>query len=499
MAISTIERRRAIWLDQQAELDAAQLPVALAQPAPVRKLPVPIAVTRAAYLYSLAADPLNPLLPATTTTLHVDPTNRTGRASDANPGTSRASPLLTIAAARAKVNADGFCIRIFGLTQDTVIRETAGWGALAWTHQIINESWPNRALLCRTASADAPAWTATANNPGVFEIAANAAGDVASIVDFANRVDMAARVQVPVGGTTADRERWRTIVNRCGGAFQRPVQVASLAAVLATPGSVFYDAAAKKLYVQAIDSRNLVGDQKMQPLSTGVYGRGPGNAANKLAYLKGLDFFGGSPGLYFNTGGFAGGLLITDTCTMQASANQGGVTNGASAVGAGTIIHYRSAFWFNWFDGSGYSSGLGNNFNDPTPAVLELECAFGGNGTVGATDPSSNGSTAHNSGDVVTHNCVIVDSSDRPMADVHNVRRWVIGSYIGAPIGTDGVSLANLGVADLVIIMLDGVQFGPAQPGKYHIRAEGTSQVHYRNLSPLVTFDPTAPGLFVRM
>lgn len=499
MTASTIDQRRAIWLGGQAEADAALLPVPVPQPAQVRATPVPLAVTRSALLYSLAVDPLTPLLPAVTKELHVDPSNRTGNASDANPGTSRAAPLLTIPAARAKVNADGCAIRIFGLTGDFIVRETAPWPALAFTHQIVNESWPNRLLLCRTASAAPPAWAATSNYPGVYEIAANAATDVASIVDFANKVDMAARVQVPVGGTVADRDRWRAAVARCGGAFHRPVQVASLAAVAVTPGSTFYDAAAKKLYVQAIDSRNLVGDTRMQPLSNGVFGRGPANAANKLLYLKCLDFFGGSPGLYFNTNGFAGGLMITDTCTMQASANQGGVTNGSSAVGAGAVIHYRAGFWFNWTDGSGYSSGLGTNFNDPTPTALELECAFGGNGMTGSTDPSSNASTSHNAGDIVTHNCVIVDSSDRPLADVHNSRRWVIGGYVGAPVGNDGASLANYGIADQVIAMLDGVQFGPAQPGKYHLRAENAAQLLYRNLSPLVTFDPTSNGQFVRM
>lgn len=468
---------------------AAPLPVVI--PDILRRTPATLDVRRALSKYALGTLPQDALKPARVRTFYVDLDNVTGFANDNNTGLTKAGALLTLPAARAKLTADSDAIIIFGVKQDRIVRETANWATPNVSFSIINES-PARVIFARTGSSTAPTWTAVSGQPGVYSTPIATVADAANIIDTANRVDMAARVRVPVGGTTADQQRWQDAVRRTPAAYHAPIRVASIAAVAALPGSWFYDSAGQLLYVQAIDGRNLVGDTKMQPLSTGVYTRASnGNA--KTVYYYGLDFAGGSPPIFVNPAVDTNPncLLIAEYCSWQCSASAGGSTSAFAINGPYKVIQYRCATWFSWADGFSYTSllgiGTGTNIDDPSPTVFEIECAAGGGGTTGSTGPSDNDFTAHVSTDVASINCVAVGSSDRPVAYVHKVRSLWVGGYIGAPIDTGGASLSNHGTADLVQAYIIGTQFAPPQPGTPNVLAEGSAQVTLIGVHPDVT------------
>lgn len=476
--------------------------VVIDQPANLRRSPAPLAMRKVQGLYALAELPQEALRPAAITKIYVDLFNRTGNASDANTGLTKASPLLTMVAARAKITADGFQVILIGPMVDTIYRETANAIYIGFSHSIVCEG-PGRILFCRTGSTAVPTWTAVGGKPGVFSTPIAAAADAATMVDTNDRIDMAAKIKVPVGGTTSDQERWRTLVRQVSPCYFVPTKVASVDAVAATPGAWFYDAAAQLLYYQARDCRNLVGDQKVQPLSTGVYWRAS-NGIGKITHFAGFDILGGSPPIYGNPAVDTNisALLILENIGIQASASNGGSTSALAISGPLRVIAYRVAAWNSWGDLFSYSSingvGTGAAIDDASPTVIEIECVGSGGGMNGSTGPSDNVFTSHVSSDVQSYNCVAIESSDRPVADVHKARRAWYGGYIGAPADIGGVSLSNYGMADQVVVLIDGAQFAPPAPGTPNIKVEGQAQLTMRNVSPLVTVDAAATSTIVR-
>lgn len=449
----------------------------LQQPTGLRWVPANVSLSSSTSGYSYAGEVTGPAIIWGIVRLFVDPTNATGAASDAAAGTVQAAPLLTYSAARAKTTTAGTEIVIFGHKQDIVLKETATWTAVTVNYRTINRE-PFRVSLLRVGDVNAPTWAATSGQPGVYETTITAV-NANNVIDMANKVDMAVRVQVPVDGTVADQARHQATVRNAPPAWHAPVLVASIAAVAAAPGSRYHDGT--KLYVQAIDSRNLVGDLKMLPLANGTYGRSAAGFANVTQWFRGLDWIGGDTPFFLSSGNntIAGVHIIFENCSFQGGGPAGAGGLAVSAVARVTLI--RCAAWFNYHDGFNYhSSG-----NDPLfgPNVAEIECVAGGNGTTGSVGPSENDSTAHERANVVSQNCVFLGSRDRTVADINFAQRWIIGGYIGAPINSDGVSLANYGTANDVLAYVDGVQFAPAGANAGNIRAEQNAVVQTRNTS----------------
>ncbi len=455
------------------------------QPAALRWVPPNVNFLSSTSGYSYAGEITGPVVVWGIVRYFVDLTNATGLADDAKAGTSQGAPLLTYSAARAKTNAGGVAgteIVIFGHKQDVIVKELASWTAVTVNYRTVNRELPNRVSLLRVASANAPTWSATAGQPGVYECTISAA-DAASLIDMSNKVDMAARVQIPVGGTAADQARHQRTVLGTPPAWHVPPVVASIAAVGATPGSRYHDGA--KLYVQAIDSRNLIGDQKMLPLAGGVFGRSAAGFSDRVQWWRGIDWIGGTVPFFANTGSDTnfGCHFIFESCSMQASGPGG--SGGLQVTGVCRITFSKSAAWFNYADGTNYHAFVA--LSDAGPFVVEVDSAFGGNGTTGSTAGSDNDSTAHERTDVVSQNCVYLGSSDRVIADINNARRWLIGGYVGTPVDGTGISLAGVATADNAQIFIEGTQFAPPGPNAAAVRADGASSIGMRSVSPALT------------
>lgn len=452
-------------------IEAVTIPRALAAPSGLRWTPTGVNLLTSASGYAYSTDVSAPLF-VITQRLYVDLTNVTGNASDSNAGTSQAAPLLNYAAARGKATT-GTQIECFGHKADVIVKETASWTAPNANYRSINRELPFRVSLLRVASTTAPTWAATSGQPGVYETTISAA-DASSLIDMSIKVDMAARVQVPVGGTVYDQARYQAQVRAGPPAWQVPVLVASITAVAAQPGSRYHDGT--KLYVQAADSRNLVGDTKMLPLAGGVFGRTTAGVNDRLQQWDGFDWIGGSVPMFVSTNSntVTGCHFGFKRCSVQASA--AGQNGGFQVVGGNMRVTLdQCAAWFNWNDGFNYHSASADMTTGAQ--VLEVGCLGGGNGTTGSTAVSDNDSTAHEACDVITVNPVFIGSSDRVVADINNARRWMLGGYVGAPVDSTGISLANVATADTAQIIAAGTQFGPAGTNAVGLRAEGSSSI----------------------
>lgn len=457
------------------------VPQAMTPPAALRWSPASTTLFMSSTGYGYAPEPTGPFY-VTVAKLYVDLQNVTGAASDNNAGTSQAAPLATLVAARAKIAANGTDIICFGHKSDVVLKETASWVAPNFDYRCINAALPYRITQVRVANVIAPMWVATMGQPGVYQTLISAA-DVSSMVDLANKVDLAALVQVPVNGTALDQAHYRAKVNAAPASYHVPTLVGSIAAVAATPGTRYYDAGTGTVFVQAIDSRNLANDAgKMLALAGGVYGRSV-VAAGRTQEWEGFDWIGGTVPFFVSTGNnTTNGVRVRfKNCSFQASAaTQNG---GLQVSGVPFVTIQRCTITFNYNDGGNYHNA-GNVQGDPSVMVLEVDSVFGFNGTTGSVGPSENDSTLHERCTAVSQGCVYLGSRDRVVADIDEANRWMIGCYIGSPRQSTGVSLASLGLGGSAIVWLDGCHFAPALNG-VHIRAEQTTAVYYRNMGPM--------------
>jgi hypothetical protein len=322
--------------------------------------------------------------------------------------------------------------------------------------------------------------------------------------------------------------RYRTLKN-----------VASIAAVAALAGSWFYDGTT--LYVRPHDDRSLIGDTNILPTINTNNGRFTPTADNLTIYVEGVDFVGGSRAFVVTTatitatGGAAGQAVINTSSTAGVVVGQtvqgagvpsgtkvasfvantsitlsnnlttnasgtyslvfngiafahkncsfqgGGTQNGGLAILTYvTVYGYRSAAWDNYLDGFNYHSAAQDGTLDKlSPNAIEIECAAAGNGTTGSAGTSDNATTAHDGCSVIRINCVYIDSSDRPMADVNYAHSWNLGCHVGQAL-TAGSAEENIVAAHNVQMWLDSV-FAAGGPNPRWVSAQTATIKHFNS------------------
>lgn len=384
------------------------------------------------------------LIPTTGTDYYVDPANTTGVASDAAAGTL-AAPLRNLPAALAKTDARRVFIMLG--TSDFIARTTASWNntQAGSSMAIIPLSSGGRFVSVNCGSATLPTWTPHATIPNAYETtitAANATGVS----------DLRTRVNHP--GIMAMTNKAAEVMNAVAKPFRHLKKVASEAAV-SEPGTWFHTGT--KLVVQAHDSRNLVGDQHMQPTANTNNGRFPAAANDRTVYVQGIDFVGGRPfyATVAESANITGCRLAFNDCTFQGS----GLANGLGVEFDLKVYLYRCGAFGNWNDGV--------NFHCPTapaalgaatsPDVVEIECLAYGNGTTGSSAASDNASTAHEFTNIIRINCVYPDSADRVMVDIDSVHSWNLGCYIGQA-STVAAGKENVAALNSCAMWLDSCQ-----------------------------------------
>lgn len=395
------------------------------------------------------------LIPTPTRTYFVNPIS----GNNGNAGTSEGTAFRDLTHALTRSDVDQ--IRIVGLTSDFV-----GLGVQSWnntTNQARSIAVINRTgfRYISAACAALPTWVATAGRSNVFETTIAAASARAA-------TDLSLKV-VP---TYIDRNNVRRSLTNVPAKYRTLVRVASIAAVEATPGSMFHDGT--NLYVRAHDSRNLVGDQFMIPTTETNNGRFTSTANNVQLYVEGLDFVGGNRAFYAFTNSTVTGLVLAhNNCSFQGA----GVGNGLAIQMAGTVYGYRSAAYDNNLDGFNYHSFASDASNDATsPNCVEIECAGAGNGTTGSSGASDNASTAHEAVNLIRINCVYVDSSDRVMADTDFAHTWHIGCHIGQAL-TVGTSQESVAALSNSRVWLDGCNV-PAGANPRFVAAQSSIIYH---------------------
>jgi hypothetical protein len=353
-------------------------------------------------------------IPAITNIWYVDPIN-------GNDGTAlvnnRSLPLKNLATALAKTDVDQ--IRIINLTGDFFARTSASWNFVQPSRplSVIVES--GRFVSVSAGSATIPTWTPHATIPNTYETTISSAS-ATGVTDLSTRTSHPELV-----GASSKHEEVLAAVAR---PFRTLKKAASEAAV-SEPGTWFYTGT--KLVVQAHDSRNLVGDQLMQPTANTNNGRYPAAVNNMSIYVQGIDFVGGRPfyATVVEASAPTGCSLYFNNCTFQG----GGLANGLGVEFNMPVYLYRCGAFFNWNDGFNYhcptspaAAGAATS-----PNVIEIECLSYGNGTTGSTQPSDNASTAHEYTNAISLNCVYPDSADRVVAHIDNVHVILLGCYIG--------------------------------------------------------------------
>ena len=322
---------------------------------------------------------LTTLKPAITKTYWVKSTG-----SDAAAGTEGA-PLLSLSVALAKSDVDEVIIDTSA--GDYIMPSTRGWGNTQPPRDVsVRVTGPGMAISTAANSATFPTWV---NVSGAIYKTTTAAANAYSIIDSS--------------------------IVESDGFFNRAMVAASVAAM--TPGTYFHDGT--DLNVWALDSRNLVGDQRMLLSGSNSNLRIP--SANRTIYVDGVHFVGGLP-LNYVSAGVVDPLFVGLNCTFQGS-HSNGSTNAVNITGPGRFYFYRCGAARGWRDQLNYH---GNANGDPK--VFENECWTGLGGYVGTSD---NASTSHENTAIIRLNGRYGHSLNRTVADIGDTRTLILGGSIG--------------------------------------------------------------------
>lgn len=373
-------------------------------------------------------------IPAITTTYWVNPIS----GNDANDGLTFSTPLKKLATAIAKSNVD--LVVIFGLTDHYIARTSDGWNNTQSTRSfsVINDT--GYRFICPTvASSAAPTWVAHGTLSNVYKTTITSA-NASNVTDFKPSSDesLSYTDRYGVTGTPSQMSGMR--------AFNTLQLVASEAAVGATPGTWFHNGT--ELVVQAIDSRNLVGDTHMQPTSNSNSGRFP-SVTNCTIYVRGIDFVGGRPFYSFVASATTGTTLAFEKCSFQ-GANVVGGSSGLNIAAFQNVYLKDCLAWKNGADGYNYHSNEADGTTQNTsPSVIEVGCVGGWSGTTGSANGSDNTTTAHDFANIIRVNGIYLGSSDRVMADTNSAHSWNVGCHVGhaKTIAAGKESIASIGTA----------------------------------------------------
>lgn len=368
------------------------------------------------------------LIPTPTTTYYVNPL--TG--SDANSGLTTGLALANLATALAKSDVDQ--IIITGLTADYIALGAKGWNNTQPTRSVSVLNRTGYRFISCDASATLPTWTVNGTYSNVYQSSAVSAANGRQVTDMSTSAYLTYVDKYGVTQTLSNQpKRFRTLK-----------RVASLALVAAEAGTYFHDGT--YLQVRPHDDRVLTGTTTMLATSDSNNGRMPA-VSSATIYAENIDFVGGFRcflALHADT--VTGHILALNGCSFQGATNSGGLMVEAACK----VYLYRCGAYDNYTDGFNYhAAGNDAAAEADAPSILEVECVAIGNGSTGSSGISDNASTAHEYTEVITLNCVYVNSDDSPIADINNAHRWVMGSHIGAALvtgsGRQNVKVANTG------------------------------------------------------
>jgi hypothetical protein len=320
--------------------------------------------------------------------------------SDAAAGTEGA-PLLSLSVALAKSDVDEVIIDTSA--GDYIMPSTRGWGNTQPSRDVsVRVTGPGRAISTAANSATFPTWVPVS---GAIYKTTTAAANAYGIID--------------------------SFIRESDGFFNRPLVAASVVAM--TAGTYFHDGT--DLYVWALDSRSLVGDQRMLISGSNSNLRIP--SANRTIYVDGVDFIGGLP-LNYVSAGVVDPLFVGLNCTFQGS-HSNGSTNSVNITGPGRFYFHRCGAARGWRDQFNYH---GNANGDPR--FFENECYTGLGGYVGTSD---NASTSHENAAGIRLNGRYGNSLNRTIADINDTRTMILGGTIGqartAAVANESVAQQN--------------------------------------------------------
>lgn len=325
---------------------------------------------------------LTTLKPAIAKTYYCSRTGSSGAA-----GTSQGAPLDKLSTCLAKVDVDEVVIDCSDGV-DWYARNSFGWNNTQPSRDVsVRVIGPGKFYSISSGSTNLPTWV---NTTGAVYKTTLVVGSAGSVIDMS--------------------------IAESDGFFNRPTAVASTAAVLATPGTYYHDGT--DLHVQALDSRNLVGDTRMQPCATTNNCRIP--SASRTVYMDGINFIGGVP-LAYVAAGVVDPLVVALNCTFQGSHSTN--ANGVGITGPGRFYFYRCGAGRNYRDQFNYHGDANGD-----PKFFENECWTGIGGYVGTSD---NASTSHENAAGIRLNGRYVGSLNRTIADINDTRIMVLGGYAG--------------------------------------------------------------------
>ncbi|MBW7970965.1 hypothetical protein [Bradyrhizobium sp. BR 10289] len=406
----------------------------------------------AAGVYSSDFDP-NSLKPAVTTPYYFSTAGNGG-----NNGLTPGTPLNTFGAIFAKANVDQLRMIAAGTQAANgayILWGNRGWGAQNPTRSlsVVPDDGVSRFVSVASASNGVPpTWTKTAGLTNTYQLTYTGS---------------------PLYGPTDLKYL------DGNGDFVKPLAAASSAAVDATPNSFFLDTGTLTLYVQATDSRNLVGDAFMTSVSTAANGSFTSAGAVTI-WVQNVDFVGGQPFTANQSSAPAGATpnIVMTNCTFQgAQINVDGfVANGKYNV---YLINSRASN--NYGDGFGYHA-----LNGVSGQAFESGLSTGFNGFLNSSNQSS---TAHDSFIVYTLNPNYRNAANQTIRDITNAQRWIMGGFLGAPIQSDS-SGNTIGIDAQAWV--DGTTVTAAASTTLNLA--GTAVLKYRNNSTLATATKTGTG-----
>ena len=353
--------------------------------------------------------------------------------SDAAAGTAGA-PLLSLSAALAKSDVDEVVIDCSG--GDYIMRGSRGWNNTQASRSLsVRVIGPGKAISVASGSTAAPTGTLHAGDIYKTVIAAT---EASSVIDLANQEG--------------------------DGFYQRLAEVGSIGAVVA--GSYYYDGGTTTLYVQAHDSRSLIGDERMTPCSTSNNGRI--TSASRTTFIEGVEFVGGAPLIYVATGA-VDPLVVAIDCSFQGSRSNN--QSNVQIEGPGRFYFRRCGSARAHRDAFNYH---GNANGDPR--IFEDECRIDLTGQAG---PSDNASTAHESTAIIRLNGHYRGALNRTIIDINDTRSLMLGCLIGQA-RTVAAGNECLAVSDTNMSWMAGVSFEAGSNPQLSII--GTASVAWRDM-----------------
>lgn len=249
--------------------------------------------------------------------------------------------------------------------------------------------------------------------------------------------------------------RYRGIVDmNYRDAFGKPFMyqpTESVGAVTGNPGRYYVDAATNTVYVCMRGSR--VPDENLLVLSSSSTGNGRQADGAGYLYVKNARFIGGGGGAFF-TGSGTGAVACFDSCEFAFSSNNAGLRS----MDTGLTISYNCDAYLNYSDGFNY-----HDYGPVGARAIEIDCRSWWNGLYRpSSEPENvNGSSAHESIEIVRVNTQAWNNLGPNIVDIQEVKCWNIGCKAWDSVATQSSQKVDFYFTDSnVTAWLDGCEGG---------------------------------------